>query len=136
MGAIFVAYGERDRRTDVLEFAVDRAASCGCDLVVYHIQEARSESASEVREEIESVVQGADSFLVYDIEIDRVENRSSETVRSKQELLHRAIFETDRDYEYAVMGQIERGPIEDITHPSMTKAVLDKRSIPVMLVPL
>jgi nucleotide-binding universal stress UspA family protein len=136
MSAIFVAYGERDRRTDVLEFAVDQAMSCGRELVVYHVQEVESESVGEIRAEIESVVQKKDPFLVYDIEIDRLEASSTEAGISKQELLLRAIFESDRDLDYVVMGEIKRGPIEDITHSSMTKPVLDEHSIPVMLVPL
>jgi hypothetical protein len=136
MSAIFVAYGERDRRTDVLEFAVDQAMSCGRELVVYHVQEARSESVDEVRSEIESVVQAKDPFLVYDIEIDRLESSSKEAGVSKQELLRDAIFESDREFEYVVMGDVERGPLEDIAHSSMTNPVLDERSIPVLLVPL
>lgn len=136
MGAIFVAYGERDGRADVLEFAVDQATSCGHDLVVYHVQEAESESPHEVREEIESVVQQRDPFVVYDIEIESLEDHSGEAGPSKQELLLGAVFETDRDFEYVVMGDIERGPIEDIAHSSMTRAILDEGSIPVLLVPL
>lgn len=136
MGTIFVAYGERDRRTDVLKFAVDQAMSCGHEVVVYHIQEIESESTAEVREEIESIVQKKDPFLVYDIEIDRLEASSREAGNSKQELLLSAIFETDRDFAYVVMGEVKRGRIEGITHSSMTQPVLDEHSIPVMLVPL
>lgn len=136
MAAIFVAYGERDRRTDILEFAVEQAASCGHDLVVYHIQEARSESVGEIREEIETVVQQVDPYLVYDIEIVRLDGEFGKTGESKQEHLLRAIFETDREYAYVVMGKIDRGPIAEITHSSMTKAVLNEHSIPVLLVPI
>lgn len=136
MAAIFVAYGERERRTEILEFAVDQATSCGHELVVYHIQEAKSESVPEIREEIETVVQHVDPYLVYDIEIVRFDDQSRKTGRSKQEVLLRAIFETDREFAYVVMGEIERGPIAEITHSSMTKAVLNEHSIPVLLVPI
>jgi len=130
MGAIFVAYGERDHRTDVLEFAVEQAMSGGRDLVVYHVREDKSESVLEIREEIEFAVRKKDPSLVYDIEIDRLKDRS------KRELLLEAVFETDRDFDYVVMGEIKRGPLEGITHSSLTKAILNEHSIPVMLVPL
>jgi nucleotide-binding universal stress UspA family protein len=130
MGGIFVAYGGRDHRTDVLEFAVEQAMSGGRDLVVYHVREDKSESVPEVREEIEFVVRKKDPSLVYDIEIDRQKDRS------KRELLLEAVFETDRDFDYVVMGEIKRGPLEEITHSSLTKAVLNEHSIPVTLVPL
>lgn len=136
MGVMFVAYGERERRTEVLAFAVEQASSCDHELVVYHIQEARSESVPEIREEIESVVQQTDPFLVYDIEIDRVDDRSPVTGASKQELLRQAIFDADRTYTCVVMGAVERGPIADITHSSMTKAVLKEHAVPVVLVPV
>lgn len=136
MAAIFVAYGERERRTAVLEFAVDQATSCGHELVVYHIQEAKSESVPEIREEIETVVQQVDPYLVYDIEIVRFDDQSRKSGESKQEQLLSAIFETDRDFAYIIMGEIERGPIAGLTHSSMTKAVLNEHSIPVLLVPI
>lgn len=136
MVAIFVAYGERDGRTKVLEFAVDQAISGGHTLVVYHVQEAKSESVPEIRAEVEAVVQQKAPSLIYDIEIDRPEDHSKRAGSSRQELLLSAIFETDRDFAYVVMGEIQRGPIEDITHSSMTTAVLNEHSIPVLLVPL
>jgi nucleotide-binding universal stress UspA family protein len=119
-----------------LEFAVDQATTCGHELVVYHIQEAQSESVAEVRKEIETIVQQQDPYLVYDIEIDRWDSRSKERGQSKQNQLRKAIFETNRDYEYVVMGEIERGPIEGITHSSMTKAILKEHEIPILLVPV
>ncbi len=135
MGTIFVAYGNRDRRADVLKFAVEQASAGGFELVVFHVQETPSESAMGVRAEIESVIEEIDPYLVYDIEIERPNNRS-EPAMAKEERLLKAIFDTDRDFEYVVMGTIERGPIEKFTHSSMTKAVLNKRSIPVTLVPI
>jgi nucleotide-binding universal stress UspA family protein len=136
MGSIFVAYGERERRTAVLEFAVDQAATCGHELVVYHIQEAASESVAAVREEIESVVQEVEPFLVYDIEIRRWDERSRPRDGSKQTQLLEAIFESDREFDYVIMGEVERGPIEELIHSSMTEAVLKKHEIPVLLVPI
>lgn len=136
MGTIFVAYGDRDRRREILEFAVEQAASCGHDLVVYHVHEAPSESTTMVRDEIERVVQDTDPYLVYDIEIERWNDRSGERAVSKQERLLDAIFESGRDYEYVVMGEIERGTLEGFTHSSMTEAVLKERAIPVVLVPI
>lgn len=136
MGTIFVAYGIRDRRIDVLEFAVDQASTCGHELLVYHLQEARSESVAEVREEIETIVRQSDPYLVYDIRIDRYDDRSRKAGRSKQEQLCSAIFESDRDVDYVVMGKVERGPIEGFTHSSMTEAVLKENSVPVLLVPV
>lgn len=136
MAAIFVAYGERDRRTDILEFAVEQAMSCGHDLVVYHIQEAKSESVRKIREEIETVVQQVEPYIIYDTEIVRLDGKFGKTGKSKQEHLLRAIFGTDREFVYVVMGEIERGPIAEITHSSMTKAVLSEHSIPVLLVPI
>ncbi len=136
MGTIFVAYGERDGRTEILEFALDQATRCDHEVFVYHIQEAESESVDEVRTEIETTVQERDAFLVYDIEIERVDGRAGSSARSKQELLLEAIFESDRDFDYVVMGEIRRGPLEGITHSSMTEAVLKTHDIPVTLVPI
>lgn len=136
MGTIFIAYGERDGRTEVLEFAVDQASTCGHDLLVYHVQEAQSESVAEVRTEIETTVEERAPFLVYDIEIDRSDGRAGSPVRSKQDLLVEAIFERDRDVDYVVMGEVRRGPIEEFTHSSMTEAVLKEHDIPVTLVPI
>lgn len=136
MGTIFVAYGERDGRTEILEFAVDQATAGDHELYVYHVQEAPSESAAEVRTEIETAVQERDPFLVYDIEIERADGRSGTSSRSKQELLLEAIFENDRDFDYVVMGEVPRGPLEGITHSSMTEAVLKTHDIPVTLVPI
>lgn len=41
----------------------------------------------------------------------------------------------DRDYEYVVMGNIERGPIEEFFLSDMSEAILDTHTLPVMLVP-
>lgn len=120
----------------MLEFVAEQASASGFDLLVYHIQETPSESAMEVREAIESIVQGVDPYLVYDIVIERWDDRSGESDSSKQERLLEAIFGSDRDVEYVVMGEIERGPIEEFTHSSVPKAVLNERTIPVTLVPI
>lgn len=133
MSTIFVAYGNRDRRYEVLEFAARQATAGDYGLLVYHILERPNESMEQVTEEIESVVDRVDPYLVYDIEIERVGRHDD---RRRQDRLIRAITDTDRDVEYVVMGEVERGPLEQFTHSSMTEAVLRERSHPVALVPI
>ncbi|MFB6301158.1 MAG: universal stress protein [Halobacteriales archaeon] len=136
MGSIFVAYGGGDHRNAVLEFAVEQASASGYDLFVYHVQDSTTESVQSVREEIEAVVQRTDPHIVYEIEIDTRDEVSDRTNVSRQKRLVDAIHSGDREYEYVVMGDIERGSIEELTHSSMTEAVLETHTVPVLLVPI
>ncbi|MFB6218566.1 MAG: universal stress protein [Halobacteriaceae archaeon] len=134
MGTIFVAYGAPANRQAVLEFAVEQAAAAGHDLLVYHVQESASESVHELRSEVEAVVERTAPGVVYDIEVDtrdRVSDRSEDSTARRV-----ADAVTDGEYEYAVMGDIRRGSIEDMTHASVTETVLDERAVPVVLVPV
>lgn len=136
MGTIFVAYGEPGHRKIVLEFAIDQAAACGHDLLVYHVQESPAESAQQLREEIATVVQRIAPQLTFEVQIDSPGEFSDLTNVSTGKRLTDAILETDRDYEYVVMGDVERGSLEEFAHASATEAVLETHAVPVMLVPV
>lgn len=136
MGTIFVAYGGTGHRNTVLEFAVEQAAASEYDLLVYHIYENEEESVQQVREEIETIIERIALEVSFEIEINTRNENSDLTNVSKQKRLTDAILESDRDYEYIVMGDIKRDSLEGFTHASMTKAVLKMHAIPVMLVPV
>jgi len=136
MGTIFVAYGGPERRTTVLEFAAEQAATSDHDLLVYHIQETSEDSARAIREEIDRVVQRIAPDLAVEVRIDTRDEISDETNVSERKRLIDAVLAPDRDYEYVVMGDIERGSIEGLAHASLTEAVLRTHAIPVLLVPV
>jgi len=136
MGTVFVAYGGSGRRQAVLEFAADQAAASGYDLVVYHARESTDEPVEEITEEIESVLQESAPGLVFEVQTDSREEISDRTNVSKHKRLTDAVLEADRDYEYAVMGHVQRGSIEEFARASMTKAMLEAHALPVVLVPV
>jgi nucleotide-binding universal stress UspA family protein len=135
MGTIFVAYGDHDGRESVLAFAAERAAASGDDLFVYHIEEAEDQSAAAVREEVATVIERIAPDV--DIEVNVAVNGeySDRSNVSKRKRLLDVITRSGREFEYAVMGNVERGPVENLVLPSMTEAVLESQSIPVVLVP-
>ncbi|MDY6818875.1 MAG: universal stress protein [Halobacteriales archaeon] len=136
MSTIFVAYGGGDHRNTVLAFAVEQAAASGYELLVYHVHESTTESVDTVRKEIERVVQRTDPHVVYEIEIDTRDDVSDRTNVSRQKRLTDAIVAGAETYEYVVMGDIDRGSIKELTHASMTQAVLETHEVPVLLVPV
>ncbi|WP_122091177.1 universal stress protein [Halalkalicoccus subterraneus] len=139
MGTILVAYGKDPHRNTVLEFAVERAAAANDDLFVYHINEPEDNSPDQVRGEIEQVLQQTAPTVEFEIAIEElgtVQEKFEHSKVSKQKQLVDIIESSDRDYEYLVMGNIERGPIEEFFLSSMSEAVLDTYAIPVMLVPI
>jgi nucleotide-binding universal stress UspA family protein len=134
MGTIFVAYGGENRAA-VLETAINRAHADGHDLYVYHVLE-RESVRRNVRDEIHSVIERPDPTVVVDIEIDRADSHPADDGEpSKENLLRTALRTGDSDYEYVVMGDIDRGTIEGFIHASMTEAALEEAACPVMLVP-
>lgn len=136
MGTIFVAYGGPNHPNRVLEFAVDQAAASEYDLLVYHVEEDVEESIQEIREEIETVVEKSVPEITYSVEIDTRDEVSDQTNVSKQKRLTDALLDSDREFEYVVMGDIQRTSLEGLTHASMTRAVLELHSFPVLLVPV
>lgn len=136
MGTIFVAYGGGEHRNVVLETATELAASGGHDLLVYHVTEARTTSEPRVRDEIRSVVQQVTRYVAYEIEIDGSATAAADESPSKESKLVDAIHRAEPDLEYVVMGDVDRGPVEQFTQPSTTRAVLDDATYPVMLVPV
>lgn len=135
MGTIFVAYGgSLEERTTVLEFAAERAAASGDGLFVYHVQEG-DESDPDLRAEVQEVVERVAPGVPLEVDLNVSESSESGNV-SKQKRLTDAIVEGGREFEYAVMGEVEHGTIEGFVLPSMTKAVLDTHEIPVLLVPV
>jgi len=133
MGTIFVAYGEPEHRKTVLTFAANRAAACDHRFFVYHIQDPTADAVADVREEAETVIEGTAPQVPFTVHINTPDGMSS---LPKSKRLLDAILETDPDYEYVVMGDIERGSLETLTHDSLTEAILQTHSIPVMLVPV
>jgi len=136
MGTIFVAYGEPEHRTTVLEFAVEQAAASDHDLFVYHAQESSDESTQATYEEIDQVVQRIAPDLAVEVQIDTRDEVSDQTNVSVQKLLIDAVLASERDYEYVVMGDVERSSIEGLSHASLTEAVLETHAVPVLLVPV
>lgn len=136
MGTVFVAYGEPDNRETVLAFALERAAAAGDDLLVHHVLETSDDSADQVRAEVAAVVDRVAPEVPYDVRIDDRGVYSDESNVSKQKRLTDAILEDGREYEYVVMGNVERGAIEGLTLASMTEAVLGTHAVPVLLVPV
>jgi hypothetical protein len=136
MGTIFVAYGEPGSRDTVLAFAVEQAAASGHDLLVYHVEESGEESASSIRDEVERVVENTAPGVDFEVGINFRDEVTDRTNVSKRKRLTDAIQESDREYEYVVMGDIERDSLEGLTHASMTEAVLGLHAVPVMLVPV
>lgn len=136
MGTIFVAYGDPDHRDQVLEFAAEQAAPCGHDLFVYHVQESAGETVGEVKAEARRVMEDAAPEVPYEIHVDAKAEFSERTNVSKQKRLTDAILDGDREYEYVVMGDVDRSSIEELTHASTTRAVLETHQVPVTLVPV
>lgn len=136
MATIFVAYGGPAGRKEVLRFAAERAAASDDSLHVYHVQESADESFEAIRSEIESMLEETAPDVPFDIEIERREAEGDDTNVSNQKRLVDALTDPDREFAYAVMGEIEHGPIESISLPNMSEAVLETRSIPVVLVPV
>ncbi|MEF8851978.1 MAG: universal stress protein [Haloarculaceae archaeon] len=135
MGTIFVAYGDHSEREQVLAFAAERAAASGDDLFVYHVAEA-DESPAAVREEIAAVAERTAPDVEFEAHVSVPDNRSDRSNVSKQKQLLDVLTASGRDFEYAVMGNVERGPVQSLVIPSMTEAVLESRAIPVVLVPV
>ncbi|WP_436925677.1 universal stress protein [Halosimplex amylolyticum] len=135
MGTIFVAYGGDGRET-VLEYAVERAAEAGHGLYVYHTKDVADEETTEVREEIESVLDRTGVEVPVEIEVEKGKGESDETNVSAQKRLTDAIVDADREFTYAVMGEVEHSAVESFVLPSMTEAVLEMREVPVLLVPV
>lgn len=135
MGTIFVAYGGGEHRNRVLETAVEQASSDDHDVLVYHVMTEQTPAERRVRDEIRSVVQQQVSYVAYDIEIDGGAVDGTGTDVSKETKLVEAIDRPDQAFEYVVMGDVNRGPVEQFTHSSMTRAVLNEATCPVMLVP-
>lgn len=139
MGTIFVAYGKDPHRNTVLEFAIERAAAANDDLFVYHINEPEDKSPDQIQTEVEQTIQQTESDVEFEVTVDNlgtVQEKFERSNVSKQKQLVDMIESLDRDYEYVVMGNIERGPIEGFFLSSMSEAVLDTHAIPVMLVPI
>lgn len=141
MGTIFVAYGEESHRERVLEFAAERADASGDDLFVYHIHDTAETSEQRIHDEIGSVIERTAPGIEFEVQIgprDRLEADEAAYERtkvSKRKQLLDAIVESDREYEYIVMGNVDHGPVEEFVLPSMTEAVLETNAAPVALVP-
>lgn len=139
MGTILVAYGKNPHRKTVLEFAIKRAAAANDELSVYHINEPEDDSSHQVRTEIEQTIQQAEPDVEFEVvieDLETVQDKFEQSNVSKQKQLADTIESSDRDYEYIIMGDIERGPIEEFFLSSMSEAVLDTHALPVMLVPI
>ncbi|WP_135663411.1 universal stress protein [Halorhabdus rudnickae] len=136
MGTIFVAYGQPGHRKPVLEFAAERASASDDELLVYHVQESKDETAKQLREEIEQVIEETDPTVAYTVEVNTRAGISDQTNVSKQKRLTDRLLELENDFEYVVMGDVERGTVAELAHSSMTKAVLETHALPVLLVPV
>lgn len=136
MGTIFVAYGGGSHRHVVLETAVELASAGDHDLLVYHLKEADTDPEMRIRDEIRTAVEQVGAYVAYEIEIDGSEDSPDAGEPSREARLLEAIDRPDREFEFAVMGDVDRGPVEQFTHSSLTRAVLNDGTCPVMLVPV
>lgn len=136
MGTLFVAYGEPDERTAVLEFALERAAAAGDDLLVHHVLESEAEEPDAIREEVATTVERVAPDVAFEVRLDDRGVYSDESNVSTRKRLIDAILADGAEYDYVVMGNVEHGAIEELTLSSVTEAVLDTHAIPVLLVPV
>ena len=136
MATIFVAYGGPAGREAVLAFAAERAAASGDDLYVYHALASVDAEDEPVRREIEDVLAETAPEVSYEIRIEARPGDSDRANVSTQKQLIDAVVDADREFAYVVMGDIHHGPIESISIPSMTEAILETRKVPVVLVPV
>ena len=136
MATVFVAYGEPDERTAVLEFALERAAAAGDDLLVHHVIEGDAEDPEAIRTEVAETVERVAPDVAYEVRLDDRGVYSDESNVSTRKRLVDAILEDGREYAYVVMGNVEHGAIEELTLSSTTEAVLDSHAVPVLLVPV
>jgi nucleotide-binding universal stress UspA family protein len=129
---VLVAYdgGEPSRRA--LTFAAERADRAGDHLHVYHVLEGE-EDAGKIRSEVESLLADAAPDVEYEVVVEGREQASDSTNVS----LPRRVLDRIERYNYAmvVLGNEEHGTLEGLTIPSVTEAVLETRSVPVLLVP-
>ncbi|MFB6077942.1 MAG: universal stress protein [Halarchaeum sp.] len=132
MGTIFVAYGEPGRRDAVLAAAAEQAAASGHRLLVYHVQEGADDDPDAVRADADAALSGTD--IDYEVRVDAKEEFSDDTNVAPTKRLTDVVL--DGDYEYVVMGDVEHDALEQLTHPSMTRAVLELHAVPVLLVPV
>ena len=72
----------------------------------------------------------------HEVHVSGPETYSDRENVSKRKRLLDALTDTNREFVYAVMGNVEHGPVESLTIPSTTEAVLESRSVPVVLVPV
>ena len=136
MATVFVAYGEPEERAAVLEFALERAAAAGDDLVVHHVLESEAEDPEAIRAEVDEAVERLAPDVSYEVRLDARGVESDASNVSTRKRLVDAILEDGRDYAYVVMGNVEHGAIEELALPSTTEAVIDSHAVPVLLVPV
>ncbi|MDZ7701522.1 MAG: universal stress protein [Halobacteriales archaeon] len=136
MGTLFVAYGEPGERSAVLEFALERAAAAGDDLLVHHVLETDAEETDAIEDEIAATADRVAPDVAYEVRLDGRAVYSDESNVSTRKRLIDAILEDGVEYTYVVMGNVEHGAIEELSLSSMTKAVIDAHAIPVLLVPV
>lgn len=132
MGTIFVAYGG-DGRESVLSFAAERARERGDDLYVYHLRELVGESI-DAREEVEAVLDEVAPDVAVEVAVETAgDDEASPSTRRR---LAEVAADSERDWTYVVMGDVDHGAVEEFVLPSMTEAVLETRAVPVLLVPV
>ncbi|WP_135365246.1 universal stress protein [Halosimplex halophilum] len=132
MGTIFVAYGGEGRES-VLAFAAERARETGEDLYVYHLRELVEETV-DVRGEVEATLDRTAPGVDADVAVESAAD--DEAGPSTRQRLAEVAADPDRDWTCVVMGNVERGAVEEFVLPSMTEAVLETRAVPVVLVPV
>ena len=136
MGTLFVAYGEPADRDAVLRVAAEQAAAAGHDLLVYHVQEADDDAPEAVEAAARATVDEVAPGVEVTVRVEARGEVSDATNVSPQKRLVDAIGEDPGAYEYVVMGDVDRGAVDELVHASMTEAVLRARALPVLLVPV
>jgi nucleotide-binding universal stress UspA family protein len=93
-------------------------------------------AGEDLRAEVAEVLERVAPDVTSEVRIDDRGVYSEDTNVSKQKRLIVTILEDKRDFMDVAMGNIERGPLGELTLASVIEAVLETHEIPVLLVPI
>jgi len=136
VGCAFVAYGASQDRISFLEFALGRAEAAGEEILVHRFHEDPATAGEDLRAEVAEVLERVAPDVTSEVRIDDRGVYSEDTNVSKQKRLIVTILEDKRDFMDVAMGNIERGPLGELTLASVTEAVLETHEILVLLIPI
>lgn len=125
---LLVAFDDTAAAQRATEFAIERASRTGEAVDVVHVGTDLTES--EIRGKIETLV--VDRGVAVTVEVVPTETSDEENV-SIAAMLGRLLEE--RDYDVLVMGNEKHGLFYDLTRGSVSEAIIENQTIPILLVP-